>query len=170
MCSATLGWLWRQWAASSEEAAAERYLPLGGVPRRPSESSLRLVWPTIPRRLQAVGGPGIFAKMLPENAGRRRPETSWSSETTSSAEAPPLQRPEQLVVGGRSVSAAAFHPDDLPVAVVPDAQDDQYTLVLPAHPHPHLLVAGVNEEVRISPRLQPALPPRFELRSRPPAG
>ena len=37
----------------SEPQSAHSLLVAANTPRRPSESSLRLVWPTIPRRLRA---------------------------------------------------------------------------------------------------------------------
>ena len=75
----------------------------------------------------------------------------------------PPQGPEELLVGGFALGVGYLYAEDLPKAVVPHGRDDEDPLV--HHPlfHPHLLVAGIHEQVRVGLRFEPALPPRFEL-------
>jgi hypothetical protein len=78
-------------------------------------------------------------------------------------EPPPLQRAEQLVVGGLALGVCYLHPEDLPQPVVSERRDHQDALTHDPVVNPHLLIAGVDEDVRVAFGLQRAAPPRFEL-------
>src|SRR5918995_2281885 len=77
---------------------------------------------------------------------------------------PPLQRAKQIPVGGLALSVRNLHREYLPQPIVPHSRDDQCPLAYHPRVHPHLLVAGVHEQVGVCLRLQPTIPPRFELR------
>ncbi len=78
-------------------------------------------------------------------------------------EPPSLQGAEQLLVGRFALGVGYLHPKDLAHAIVAHRRDHQNPLAHDLMVHPHLLIAGIHEQVRVRLGLQPALPPRLKL-------
>ena len=79
------------------------------------------------------------------------------------AQASSLQGSEKLVVGRFALGVRYLHRQDLPETVVSDPRDHQDPLAHHPRVHPHLLVAGIHEQVGVSLRFELARPPRLEF-------
>jgi len=69
------------------------------------------------------------------------------------------------LVGRLALGVRNLHGEYLPQAVqFTHRRSDEHALAHHPPIHPRLLVAGVNEQIRVGSGLQPAIPPGFELR------
>jgi hypothetical protein len=91
---------------------------------------------------------------------------SCSSEKTSgdARGAPALQRAEKLLLGGLALGVGHLHGEYLAHAIVPYTRNDQNALADHSPIQPHLLVASIDEEVRVGLCLESPAPLRPELR------
>src|SRR5215217_2646760 len=169
MCSsmrqATLGWLLRQWVASSEASLrATSLLAAPNSPRRPSESSLRfLLQPS--RGGSSHSGLGSVATMPLEVASYRCLQSFMivGDHKLHAWKAPALKRAEKRLVGGLALGVCSLNSEYLPEAVIPRTRDEEDSLADHLMAYPDLLVAGVHEQVRVSLGLQRPAPPCLKL-------